>query len=117
MDEFDETLTVRELHFLRSNTILGPVALLKIDSTRVELGRIDKWYQKIEGVTLSGGYNLADDLEYNLRFEAWKNKCAEAWQKCDKNTDLASFSKAVMDKQIESALAKKRTRKLKMASY
>ena len=117
MDEFAETIAVRELQFLRTNTILGPLALLKVDSTRIELGKIDKWFQKIEGVTLSSGYNLADELEHDLRFKVWEGKCAQAWQKSDKRTDLSSFSKGIMDRQIESVQAKKRTRKLKMANY
>ena len=100
-----------ELEFLRRNTTLGPIALIKIGKMKQAIDKSRQWYLQMEGELIESDYTLADELEYDLRFQEWIRKCAPLWRQCADNTDLFAFSKMVMYQQIEKVIKIKKRKK------
>lgn len=100
--EYDtKQLNKDELEFLRANTFLGPIAMLKIAKVKAEIEKSRKWYLKMEGELLESDYTIADELEYELRQRAWENKLASLWKKHQDGLGLTEFAEMVMEQQME----------------
>lgn len=83
MQEFDTTsFSQEELTFLRGNTKLGPISLLKITN----LKKID--------------YSAADELEFELRLRSWENGLSRIWKQNPDGLSLSEFAEMVMKQQI-----------------
>ena len=92
-----------ELEFLRGNTILGPISVLKI---QIEKGRCEKirdLYHKAEGELLEVDYSSANELEYELRMRAWENSWAREWNKNPDGLGLAEFAQMIMEEKMREA--------------
>ena len=87
--------------FLKSNTILGPIALFKLSKFKNNIDRARIMYYKIEGDLLDCDFASIEEYEYELRLEAWKNSCIELWMNHHDGLSLAEFAERVMDQQIE----------------
>ena len=99
-------INYNELEFLRKNTMLGPVALLKIQNLRNNAKEFRNWYYKIEGELLAVDYSEAEALEYRLRLKAWENKIMPVWQKYGQGWGLTEFAEMVMEQQMEKPRTK-----------
>ena len=92
-----------ELEFLRANTIiLNPFALASVLMARRQADEYRNWYLKHEGELLESDYTNADELEYDLRFKIWQNKCANLWKQNPDGLDLADFSKMVIHNNLNN---------------
>lgn len=88
--------------FLKANTTLGPISLLKINKMKRELDKARDWYLKMEGELLASDYSLADELEYELRMRAWENKVASMWKKNPDGLSLFEFAEMIIEQNIEN---------------
>ncbi len=104
----NKEINYTKLAFLRKNTILGPIALLKIQSMKNDTEEFRKWYYQMEGEILSSDYTIADELEYKLRLKVWEGKVAPVWQKHGQEFGLTEFAEMVMDQQMEKSKNKSR---------
>ena len=91
-----------ELEFLRAKTILSPVAKLKVLVARRDADNFRNWYLKNEGELLESDYANADKIEYDLRFQNWKNKCASMWRQYSDGLDLDEFSRMVIHDSLNN---------------
>ena len=91
-----------ELEFLRANTILSPFANFKVLATRWDADYFRNWYLKNEGELLESDYANADKIEYGLRFQNWKNKCASMWRQYSDGLDLDEFSRMVIHDSLNN---------------
>ena len=85
------------LEFLRANTTLGPIALLKIIKLKREIDKAREWYFKLEGELLEADYTAADELEYELRLRVWENICAQTWKQIPDDIGLYDYSIAALE--------------------
>ncbi len=95
------------LEFLKKNTILGPISLVKISKLKNEIDKAREWYQKLEGETIDTNYSLADELEYELRFKAWMLQCSEIWKQLPDNIGLLEFSELALEYNVSKNKSKK----------
>ena len=105
--EFDND----ELLFLRANTVLGPVAKLKIMKVEESIDKFRNWYLKLEGELLETNYTVALELEYEIRLKAWQNRCLHLWKQYGDGLSLEEFSLVVMHQNMEKNEAKIKNRK------
>ena len=92
---FDE-----RLKFLRSNTLLGPISLIKLSKFKTEIEKARAMYYKLEGDLVDYDFASIEEYEYELRFETWKHKCIEYWMTNRDGLSLSDFSERSMDRQI-----------------
>ena len=90
-----------ELEFLRQNTKLGPISLLKIQNIKNQSEKYRKWYLKNERELLESDYSMADELEYELRTKAWENSLSRIWKNNPDGQDLSEFAKMVMEQKMQ----------------
>ena len=94
MYEYESKELDREkLEYLRKNTFLGPIAMFKIARAKKQVDDFRKWYQQREGELLEADYTIADELEYELRFNAFQNGLGKQilLQKNHWNTEIISL--------------------------
>ena len=64
MKEYDTRMVnSKELAFLRANTMLGPIATLKIEKMRAEAEKLRQEYFKAEGELLEADHSFVDEFE------------------------------------------------------
>jgi len=90
-----------ELEFLRKNTILGPIAVLKIQIEKGRCEKIRELYHKAEGELLEVDYTPAYELEYELRMRAWENSWAREWNKNPDGLGLSEFAQMAMESSMK----------------
>ncbi len=100
-----------ELLFLRSNTILGPIAKLKIMKISDDIEKFRNWYLKLEGELIDYDYSVALQFEYELRLRVWQNKCSGLWKKYGDGTSLEDFSFVIMRQNMAKNASKIKNRK------
>lgn len=93
-------LDYERLEFLRKNTMLGPIALLRIAKAKKDADRFRQWYKEKEGELLEADYTIADQLEYEMRFNAYQNSVGPLWSKHGDGLDLRDFTELVMDQAM-----------------
>ena len=96
----NELINYEELKFLRANTVLSPIAILRINKLKEKIETFRKWYFKVEGELVDSDYTIADKLEYNLRFKIWQTKCASLWKQIPSDIGLYEYAKAAMQDGI-----------------
>ena len=109
----DNKIYKEELIFLRSNTVLGPISLLKLEKLREEIIKARELFYKLEGCLIDFDYSSLEQLEYELRFEAWKNRCMNLWLINPDGLSLSEFAEIAMEQQMarEKMFQKKKVRK------
>ena len=97
-----------ELEFLRANTILNPFAYVSVLMAKRHADEYRNWYLENEGELLESDYAIADKIEYDLRFQNWKNKCASMWRQYSDGLDLDEFSRMVIHDSLNNENNRKR---------
>ncbi len=95
-NEFNEEV----LNFLRENTYLGPISLLKIAKAKKDAESYRKWYLKQENELLESDYSFANEMEYEMRMRAWENKYAGLWKQNQDGLSLAEFARMALEQQM-----------------
>ena len=103
------TVDYEKLAFLRKNTTLDPISVIKINRLRNKMEKFRMWYYKLEGDLLDIDYSITDEFEYTLRLKAWERKCIPIWNEVKTDIGLFEFSEAVM----EENMYKEKTKKIK----
>ena len=93
-------LNYRKLDYLRNNTFIGPVAALKIANARKKAEKYAEWYQKMEHEQLGVDYTLADELEYQIRFDAYQRGWEKAWKQYGDGIGLREFADDALEQAI-----------------
>lgn len=96
----NESINYDELKFLRTNTVLSPIAILRINKLKEKIETFREWYFKVEGELVDSDYTIADKLEYDLRFKIWQTKCAPLWKQISSNIGLYEYAKAAMQEGV-----------------
>ena len=79
MDEY--TVNKEELEFLRNNTTLNPIDSAKVIIARRRADKIRDDYIKFNPTNIiEVDYSIADELEYQLRKNAWMKSCEKSWK-------------------------------------
>ena len=94
--EFNE----KKLEFLRKNTILDPISILRIQRVNAQMEKCRKWYLEAEGELLSSDYTMADRLEYELRLRAWERSWYKEWEKNSDGLSLSEFADMILQQKI-----------------
>ena len=97
---FESEVNYDELDFLRRNTILGPIAKIKLQRAKKYGDDFRKWYLEMERELLEADYTFVDELEYEMRLRTWENKCANSWKKYPDGLDLSEFARMVMESNM-----------------
>lgn len=77
---------------LKKNTLLGLISLLRISIEKEKAERIQLAVNKLSHSTFSIDYSKADNLEFELRFKAWKEKNGALYLKYGTTQNLDDFS-------------------------
>ena len=97
-----EELDYKKLDYLRKHTFIGPLAMLKISRARKQADDFRKWYQEREGELLSADYTAADELEYQIRFNAFQNSLCKLWSQYGDGTGLQEFAEGIIEQNIDN---------------
>ena len=101
MQEFDTTsFSQEELTFLRGNTKLGPISLLKINKAKKNAELYRKYILETEHELIEIDYSDADELEFELRLRSWENGLSRTWKQYPDGLSLSEFAEMVMKQQI-----------------
>lgn len=103
----------KELEYLRKKTLLGPIALLKIEKLKTVAEKTAVILNQIEHCKLGVDYNDADTLEFNYRFNSWKTNLFGLWSKYGSHMDFDDFAKWVLYQNANKESVRKYERKLK----
>lgn len=95
-------LDYQKLEYLRKETKLGPVAMMKLLKAKKEVDDSRKWYQQNENELIEADYSIVDELEYEMRRTAYQNKVSKEWSKYMDGIDLEEFAETLMDQQISN---------------
>ena len=90
------------LEFLRKNTTLDPISLIKLNSLKKQIAKSRIWYYKLEGEWIDYDSDTVDECEYVLRLHAWKYKCAPLWKLSGKEIGLQEFSDIVLEQHLKN---------------
>lgn len=77
---------------LKKKTLLGLVSLLRVSIEREKAERMQLAVNKLTHSAFSIDYSDADNLEFDLRFKAWKEKNTKLYLKYGINQSLDDFS-------------------------
>ena len=101
MKEYDvKDVNYDVLKFLRKNTIIGPIAVLKIDAALKQAAIVQKYYKDIEHANLGIDTSVADALEYSYRMNAFQNKLFKDWLNYGNGKDLEEYTYDVINYNI-----------------
>lgn len=80
------------LNYLRENTSLSPIEVLKVKREQITAENNRKFYMKYEPSDLiEADYTVADQLEYNLRLKAFKHSVEKLWLEYGDGQDFDEF--------------------------
>lgn len=89
----------KDLEFLRKNTIIGPLALIKISNLRSECEMATRLVNEKEHGLFGIDYTKADEFEYDIRFNAWQNRIMNIWINYGDGLDLEEFALDLIHQQ------------------
>ena len=92
-----------KLEYLRNETVLGPVAMYKVNRAKKLAENFRNIYQQYEGEVVSTDYSVADELEYEMRFNAYCNKLSKDWLQYGDGLGLQEFAENCMAQHINEA--------------
>lgn len=93
MEEYDiKEVNYDALKYLRKNTMIGPIALFKIESALKEAAIVQKYYREVEHQEIGLDRSVADSLEFNIRLKAMERKMFNLWEKYGDGIPLEEFT-------------------------
>ena len=90
------------LDFLRKNTVISPISLLKYKREQLIAKSKQKEYYKAEGERLEIDFSKADEVEYNLRLKAWEKSCYNDWKINGDGRDLSEYAMEIITQRINN---------------
>lgn len=96
----------KKLEYLRNNTFLGPIAIFKIARAKKQIDEFRKWYNERENEIIDADYSIADELEYELRFNSLQNSVAKMWSQYGDGLGLAEFTDMVIEQNIQKGASR-----------
>ncbi len=91
-----------KLEFLRKTTFLGPIAMFRIARAKKQADKFREWYREREGELLEADYSIADELEYEIRFNAYQNSMAKLWSQYGDGLGLQEFAEMTMEQNMNN---------------
>ncbi len=115
IENAESTFSEEEYQFLKENTVLGPIAALKLSNYKEDMQKCRIWYYHLEGELMDFDFAELREFECKLRFEAWKRKCSVLWHINTDELGLTEFAKRAMDNDIakQKRYAESKKRRLK----
>ncbi len=87
------------LALLRENTLLDPISYLKVLKERKRAINHQNIINEKEHCNIPIDFSKANQLEYDLRFNAWKKKIGDYWLEYHNNIDLDEFATYYLNDQ------------------
>ena len=85
-----------ELAYLRKATMLGPIALFKVQEALREAEAARKYYEQVEHNRISPDFSVANELEYNYRRQALQRRIFKDWQQYGDGLDFEEYTDMVI---------------------
>ena len=106
--EYDiKDVDYKVLEYLRKNTILGPIARLKIEKAKLDAEKIRKYYLEVEHELVELDTATADALEYTFRMNAMERKMTSLWTKYGDGLGLTEFTEDKIRQDLQDANVKR----------
>ena len=100
-------IDLKELEYLRNNTMIGPVALYRIKKAKKEAELAVNYNNNYEGGNSEIDTTIADALEYEFRMRAMEVKLYRSWVNNNEGLDLHSFVESKVQQGVNAMEAKK----------
>ena len=104
-----------KLCYLRKNTIINPLDMLKIENMKIQAERDTAIINKVEHCHLGVDYSLADEFEYSVRFNNWMKKNIYYWVESGSKQNLLDFFNELLTaftceerKEVENEIIRQR---------
>ncbi len=106
-NEFDvKEYDYKVLEFLRKETVLGPIALIKIKNAKNIAEKVRNIYRIYEHANVGVDFSLANELEMNYRLRALQKKLYTDWEMYGEGLDIEEYTDRYIRNNMEKAKVK-----------
>lgn len=100
-NEFEtKEINYDELTYLRRVTMLGPLALVRVQEAKREAEAARKYYEQVEHELPGLDTRIADELEYNYRKQALQRRLFKDWEQYGDGLDLEEYVDMVIANNV-----------------
>ena len=99
-------LDQKKLEYLRQNTFIGPIAAMKIANARRRAEKYTEWYNSREHEQLGVDYSDADELEYQIRFDAYQRGWEKLWKQYGDGIGLKEYAEDALDQAVKEEIVR-----------
>lgn len=91
-----------DLEFLRQNTILGPISLIKLSYLKSRIEQATEMANDCLNSSFEIDYSKVEELEYEMRFKQWKDRIMLSYINYGEGMTLDSFASMLIHERLRN---------------